>query len=283
MSISISYHHNCNRWMTVAGLCGDVILVLCDAFMLYYTPVMTTLLKQHLLCTNAACFLQCLGNHLWCSNSLWDYRPDGPIPYLFMIPYGVKMYLLLPMLEVYGANLEALLFVKTPEDVIYWFPLSVTFFSSVPVRYLDDNTKNLHILKLIIQALESAFLRTHSKLFTCDESINLTAEYIKAKNQLQQYETENKQLKEELDQLKECHGKSEKDLKRAQEAAGHLEKKLQANMKCCICQDRVKNILLKPCKHLSLCEQCLDEVLVRRDKVCPLCRKKIEGHDKVFL
>lgn len=50
---------------------------------------------------------------------------------------------------------------------------------------------------------------------------------------------------------------------------------------CVICQDRVKCIVLLPCKHLCLCHECAIN-WSRYQRYCPLCRKFIEDTLKVF-
>ena len=50
---------------------------------------------------------------------------------------------------------------------------------------------------------------------------------------------------------------------------------------CCICRDAVKTILLMPCRHLCLCENC-SNALKRRRGNCPVCRQVVVDCIKVY-
>lgn len=54
---------------------------------------------------------------------------------------------------------------------------------------------------------------------------------------------------------------------------------------CVICQDNVKNILLMPCRHVCMCQQCV--LAIEQDHVqlvqCPLCRTPIQTILEVFV
>ena len=54
---------------------------------------------------------------------------------------------------------------------------------------------------------------------------------------------------------------------------------------CVICQDNVKNILLMPCRHVCMCQQCLLEIRHGRVHLaqCPLCRMHIQSTLEVFV
>ena len=57
---------------------------------------------------------------------------------------------------------------------------------------------------------------------------------------------------------------------------------LQANkseVKCIVCMERVREIVLKPCNHMLLCERCLYKL---QELKCPLCRQKIYDIIVVF-
>ena len=285
ISTSISNQQKCNCWMTIAGLCGDVIFMMCDAFLLYYIPLMTPLIKRNLFCTNIACFLHCVGNFAWCVQSDWiDPSEDlsSSLHLFFMIPYAAKMYLFLPVLKGFGTELSAIMLVQMPDEVLF-FPLSIILRTSKPVRYFNAETANLFILTKIVQVLENAFLKNNSEGFHCDDDIDMMAKYLITKRRLQQCEADNEQLSKELDQLKKTHQNAAHKAKKTAVDLRKQLKKQQGNANCCICQDKTKNILLRPCNHLAVCEYCVEEILTRRDKGCPLCREKIEDHIKVFL
>ena len=52
------------------------------------------------------------------------------------------------------------------------------------------------------------------------------------------------------------------------------------DLKCPICLTNPRNILLKPCKHLCLCNVCYKELSSRK---CPICRKNIESYVEIFI
>lgn len=57
-----------------------------------------------------------------------------------------------------------------------------------------------------------------------------------------------------------------------------MEQRTTTSHICIACQERERNIVLLPCKHLCLCSACSPAV---RDK-CPLCRTEIQEHLKIF-
>lgn len=48
---------------------------------------------------------------------------------------------------------------------------------------------------------------------------------------------------------------------------------------CVICQERDKSVVLLPCRHLCICDQCAEYDQLR---VCPLCRRDIESKFAVY-
>ena len=62
-------------------------------------------------------------------------------------------------------------------------------------------------------------------------------------------------------------------LKRMQ---GELFERNRLAVSCVVCLDKQKTILLQPCNHLCLCENC-EEMMTK----CPLCRERIETKVKV--
>jgi len=51
---------------------------------------------------------------------------------------------------------------------------------------------------------------------------------------------------------------------------------LEARMKCCVCRETERQVVLRPCQHLALCNAC-----ARRVDRCPLCRSSIERYEVV--
>jgi hypothetical protein len=53
-------------------------------------------------------------------------------------------------------------------------------------------------------------------------------------------------------------------------------------LKCCICMTNQVNTMLEPCCHASMCGVCAEEY-VRRDHVCPTCRRPIIRVHRMYL
>merc|ERR1712151_642812 len=59
-------------------------------------------------------------------------------------------------------------------------------------------------------------------------------------------------------------------------ALWNVHAELEARTKCCICREVERQVLLRPCQHLALCNAC-----ARRVDKCPLCRSNIERYEVV--
>uniref|UniRef100_A0A0B6ZR64 RING-type domain-containing protein n=1 Tax=Arion vulgaris TaxID=1028688 RepID=A0A0B6ZR64_9EUPU len=51
---------------------------------------------------------------------------------------------------------------------------------------------------------------------------------------------------------------------------------------CVVCYEESNIVELYPCRHRSLCEDCVLKIISRNTRVCPLCRRKIQGYSEVF-
>lgn len=52
-------------------------------------------------------------------------------------------------------------------------------------------------------------------------------------------------------------------------------------LKCVICLERARNVVLKPCSHLALCSECTAQAV--NTATCPMCRVASTGIDIVFI
>lgn len=55
-------------------------------------------------------------------------------------------------------------------------------------------------------------------------------------------------------------------------------KKVPQGSECVVCQDKAKDTVLMPCKHLCVCQECGEKIT----DACPLCRTKIKEKIKVY-
>ncbi|XP_055918190.1 uncharacterized protein LOC129950320 [Eupeodes corollae] len=52
---------------------------------------------------------------------------------------------------------------------------------------------------------------------------------------------------------------------------------------CVVCRDRPKCVLLLPCKHLCMCEECAEFISAMRQAYCPLCRSNVHKQLSVYV
>ena len=321
LSVFISYMYSCNRWMVIVESCGCVFLIACDTLFLLCFPKFPTFLL-FISCTVVACAVQCTGNYVWCQHLDWTHdNLSSYLPYILLIPYCVKIYFLLLLIKANFITLKSVFLLDCDRHMLLSYPMKMAYFTPRPVYTVDYRSGSLLFISLINSVLDTILLKRRNEVFEgedntsyYDENMDAIAMFTAAKQclydceaklekkQAEYEEAEQKfdrikksynEVKNERDELKkqlENHNKQKdtlsRDLGKANKLVADLRKQLskqQGNVYCCICHDRVKNILLQPCNHLSVCEQCLKEVLARHDRACPLCREKIEDHIKVFL
>ena len=54
------------------------------------------------------------------------------------------------------------------------------------------------------------------------------------------------------------------------------------NNLCVVCMENPRNVVTFPCGHVQLCSECVSMIL-RRNKLCPVCQARITEHRHVFL
>ena len=89
--------------------------------------------------------------------------------------------------------------------------------------------------------------------------------------------------------LAHCIGKLEYSITRLRTQVSKLQqmrsKTRDDSALCCVCQDGAKTILLLPCRHLCVCENCSSATDSRRRRLlrsCPICRETVEEMMKVY-
>ncbi|XP_075152820.1 uncharacterized protein LOC142226611 [Haematobia irritans] len=62
------------------------------------------------------------------------------------------------------------------------------------------------------------------------------------------------------------------------------KKTIDPNLTCVVCIDRQKSVLLMPCKHVCLCEECASGLFnSRKIGICPLCRVVITNTMSIYM
>ena len=308
----ISYVYNCNRWMAIVELCGSVFLITSDAIFLLRFPQFL-IFTRFVTCTIVACVMQCIGNYVWCQHLDWSHESVlSYLPYILLVPYCVKLYYLFLLLKVNFITLQTVLLVDAFRDKLLCYPITTIYYTPRPVHNIDYKSGNLVVLGHIIAVLDKIFLRIRSKVLKRDDTTSyydklteMLAMFVTVKRYLYRRNAEFKKMQTEYEETLrkfDCIKKSYREIKKeryelrkqlddalsrdlddANKIVAKQLTKLRENVNCCICHDRMKNILLQPCNHLSVCEQCLEEVLIHHNRTCPLCREKFEKHVKVFL
>lgn len=53
-----------------------------------------------------------------------------------------------------------------------------------------------------------------------------------------------------------------------------------SNQECAICLVNIRNIIILPCRHMCICEECIGDASARIDK-CPICRQPYDSLLKI--
>lgn len=80
-----------------------------------------------------------------------------------------------------------------------------------------------------------------------------------------------------LNSLLDEKSKNEKDLAAKSAQIKKDENFLLEKYYCVLCHKLPRNVLIRKCSHLVMCEACVKTI-----KICPRCGIDIEGFDKVF-
>jgi len=122
----------------------------------------------------------------------------------------------------------------------------------------------------------------------------LRLQLYQAKYALNEVMEDRDELKVELDKMKPLFGKEddslahkslnelqtlERQLKMALERIETAKQNLEEEKLCVICRENPKVMLIMPCRHLCVCEECGQRVELDR---CPLCRNVIAERFSVF-
>lgn len=59
----------------------------------------------------------------------------------------------------------------------------------------------------------------------------------------------------------------------------------QINLLCVICCDKPRQVLIEPCRHLLLCENCMNRIsnLNNNNMICPNCARQIDYFAKIYI
>lgn len=68
--------------------------------------------------------------------------------------------------------------------------------------------------------------------------------------------------------------------KKSNEKLDQIGEQLTDDFKCIACMERPKNVIIKPCMHLAICNICLKRLV---DNNCPICKGMIEDIVKIYI
>jgi hypothetical protein len=72
----------------------------------------------------------------------------------------------------------------------------------------------------------------------------------------------------------------------AASCASTLSNPQHSEKMCVVCMEREKSVVLMPCLHLCICQECTDQLIAhsgRKKAMCPVCRQLIQNHIKPFM
>lgn len=81
--------------------------------------------------------------------------------------------------------------------------------------------------------------------------------------------------------LRRCYGyisQLQSDNEQLHECYETVRDNVDDAFKCCVCMDKLRDVVLHPCRHLCMCSHC-----ARKGNRCPVCLASIEVMYRVFL
>jgi len=85
-----------------------------------------------------------------------------------------------------------------------------------------------------------------------------------------------------LNSRKRCSGKGANTEENVEEMLFEQVEREREDKLCVICQDKEKCIMILPCRHLCICQDCQGP-LQRQNNNCPICRKPVRQTIKAYL
>ncbi|KAH8065898.1 hypothetical protein JL722_286 [Aureococcus anophagefferens] len=72
------------------------------------------------------------------------------------------------------------------------------------------------------------------------------------------------------------------NLKKVKSEKADLESKLKDSLQCKVCMDSKCSVILMPCMHVCLCEDCAEDIRAADGK-CPMCRADFASVSKIYV
>ncbi len=72
------------------------------------------------------------------------------------------------------------------------------------------------------------------------------------------------------------------NLKKVKSEKADLESKLKDSLQCKVCMDSKCSVILMPCMHVCLCEDCAEDIRAADGK-CPMCRADFASVGKIYI